>query len=242
MASQIESGINTYVGHFRQLIDVCIGFGTRYNPQTGALQIASLETQYTGVITAVNLVDSLLPDYITAESIRREKFGLMPPIALRVQATAVVLGLPEGVVTRIKEIVRKIRGERTHKIAPAPPNSEPEKHISVSQTSFNEQIGHFNQLIDLAVLQPAYTPAEEDLQEAALKTLLSEMRLANDAVMVSLPPLTAARQERDKLLYAPKTGMIDTALAVKEYVKAVFGYNSPEYREVNHIRFQNRKI
>jgi hypothetical protein len=36
--------------------------------------------------------------------------------------------------------------------------------------------------------------------------------------------------------------MTDTALAVKEYVKAVFGATSPQYREVNHISFHNKKV
>jgi hypothetical protein len=60
--------------------------------------------------------------------------------------------------------------------------------------------------------------------------------------MVALPPLTAARQARNELLFAPKTGMIDTALTVKEYIKAAFGATSKEYKEVRHISFHNRKI
>jgi hypothetical protein len=240
MSSQIESGIMTYVGHFRQLIDVCAGFGASYNPQAQSLTISALEVQLTGVQGAINLVDSLLPEYVAAESARHKTFTQMPEIALRVQATAIVLGLPDGIITRIKEVIRKIRGERAHKLAPEPPEGDTQKHISVSQTSFNEQIEHFNQLIDLAISQPSYTPAESDIQEAALKSLLGEMRLTNDAVMAARTPLTTARHERDRLLFTPKTGMIDTALAVKEYVKAVFGYNSPQYREVNHISFRNR--
>jgi hypothetical protein len=59
-------------------------------------------------------------------------------------------------------------------------------------------------------------------------------------VLVAEVPLASARQERNKLLYAPKTGMMDTALAVKEYVKAVFGTSSPQYKEVQHIRFRNK--
>jgi hypothetical protein len=54
-------------------------------------------------------------------------------------------------------------------------------------------------------------------------------------------PLANARAERDKLLYAPKTGMMDTALAVKEYVKSVFGSKSTQYKEVQRIKFRNIK-
>jgi hypothetical protein len=55
-------------------------------------------------------------------------------------------------------------------------------------------------------------------------------------------PLANARQVRDSILFAPETGMIDTALLVKEYVKSVFGAASPQYKEVNHLKFRNKKI
>jgi hypothetical protein len=237
--------MNTYIGHFQLLINVCEGFGMKYNPQSPALQTMAMRSQLSAVQTAVNLVDTLLPDYIAAESARHEKFAIVPPLATRVQAAAVVANLPDAIITRIKEIVRKIHGERAKKIKPedvAGVGGEPAKHISVSQTSFNEQIEHFNQLIDLAASQTTYMPAEIDLSVTSLSMLLNKLRLTNDAVMFAAVPLTTARQERNTLLYAPKTGMIDTALAVKEYVKAVFGAASPEYKEVNHIKFQNRKI
>ncbi|MDR1582268.1 MAG: hypothetical protein LBS55_03255 [Prevotellaceae bacterium] len=68
------------------------------------------------------------------------------------------------------------------------------------------------------------------------------MQATNEAVTVANVPLANARQERDRLLYAPQTGMISTALQVKEYVKAVFGASSPQYKEVRLIKFENKKL
>jgi hypothetical protein len=242
MTSRIESGINTYLGHFRQLIDVCEGFGSSYSPVPKELQIANLKAQTRKIQTAITKVDTLLPDYLAAENARQEKFALLPPLATRVQATAIVLGLPNAIVVHIKEVVRKIRGERAHKLKPEPVDGthEPARHVSVSQVSFNEQIEHLNQLIALVASQPAYTPAETDLTVAALNRLLTAMRSTNDAAMEAIVPLTAARQERDNLLYNDQTGMMGTALRVKDYVKAVFGANSPQYKEVRGIKFRNR--
>jgi hypothetical protein len=242
MSSKIESGINTNVGHFDLLIDVCEGFGASYNPVPQGLQITALRTQSQTVKTAITAVDTAFPGYVTAENARQKAFALLPPLATRVQAAAIVLGLPDAIIVHIKEVVRKIRGQRAHKIVPTGSGEEPVKHISVSQVSFNEQIEHLNQLIALVGSQPAYTPTEPDLTVAALTALLDEMRTTNAAVMLAETPLANARQERNKLLYAPKSGMIDTALAVKEYVKAVFGASSPEYKEVKHIKFENRKL
>jgi hypothetical protein len=245
MVSKTESGMNTYVGNFNKLIDLCAEFGTMYNPNPSALKIDSLKNQASSIQTAINAVNSLLPDYLTAESNRREKFELLPPLATRVQAAAVILDLPNAIVVHIKEIVRKIHGRRARAIksepVDTPEGQEPAKHISVSQVSFNEQIEHLNQLIATLTSQSAYAPAETDLTVTALNQLLSDLRTTNEAVTVAEAPLATARQERDKLLYAPKTGMMDTAMAVKEYVKAVFGASSPQYKKVWHIKFVNRK-
>jgi type I site-specific restriction endonuclease len=245
MASIIESGMSTYLAHFQQLINVCMSFGARYNPQTFALQIMNLALRHHEVQNAVNLVDSLLPDYIAAESERLSKFAGVPELATRVQASAIALKLPPAIIIHIREVVRKIRGARAKAIKPVDltdPDAKAEKHISVSQTSFNEQIEHFNQLIQLVASQSQYTPYEEDLLPAQLTAILNSLRTTNDAVMQILAPLTAARQARNALLFAPETGMIDIALAVKQYVESVFGAKSPQYKEVNHIKFKNRKI
>jgi hypothetical protein len=94
----------------------------------------------------------------------------------------------------------------------------------------------------LIPIKPICDALETELSIPSLRTLLSNMRNANNDVMAAATPLTAARQARDLLLFAPKTGMIDTALAAKQYVKAAFGAQSPEFKEINHISFKNKKI
>jgi hypothetical protein len=236
--------MNTYTGHFQELIGSCEGFGAVYNPQTPSLTIGNMKIQLVDVQTSINNVDTLLAYYLVAEGNRQQKFALLSPLSIRVQATAVVLGLPDTLLVHIKEVIRKIHGKRSKKLKPeneTNANGETVKHISVSQTSFNEQIEHFNQLIDFVASQPSYVPAETDLTVASLKNFLAELRSANETVIAAYTPLANARQERDKLLFGPKTGMIDTALTVKEYVKAVFGASSRQYKEIHHISFKNRK-
>ncbi|MDR1683459.1 MAG: hypothetical protein LBS25_08790 [Candidatus Symbiothrix sp.] len=237
MSSTVETGISVYVGHFQKLIDVCESFEKSYNPFPRDLRIESLKLQLSGVQAAIDAVDMALPTMETAENARRQVFTQMPPLATRVQATAIISGLPDSIVLHIKEVVRKIHGSRAKAIKP---EMEGEKHISVSQVSFNAQIEHFNQLIYLVDSQPAYKPSESGLKVDALKKLLNEMRATNDAAMAANIPLKNARIERDRLLYAPDTGMMNTALRVKEYVKAVFGTASPQYEIVRHISFHNR--
>jgi uncharacterized protein (DUF1810 family) len=242
MSSSVDSGINTYVGNFAKLIDKCESFGPVYSPVPGYLHIPMLRHKYGEVEITISEVDDVQARYIVAEGDRKKMFSSLPTLATRIQAAAIVLDLSGSVTVRIKEIVRKIRGKRARKIEPDVEGEEPKKHISVSQVSFNEQIEHLNQLVSLLKSQPGYTPAEEELTIAYLEVLLNNMRAANARFIEAEVLLAAARQRRNHALYATKTGMMDTALAVKEYVKAVFGATSVEYKEVKHINFVNKKI
>jgi hypothetical protein len=242
--SKIESGINTYLGNFNQLIDVCAGFGASYNPKPANLQIYGLKEKATLVQRSIDAVDTALAVAITAESARQKQFALLLPLATRILAEATISGLPSAIIVHIKEIVRKIRGQRAKAIKPVPEGweVEPEKHISVSQVSFVEQIEHFNQIVKIVESQPLYAPTEADLTVASLQTFYAALVDTNSAAVTASVPLATARQVRDDMLYNPETGMMTTALLVKEYVKAVFGATSQQYKEVKHISFRNKKI
>jgi hypothetical protein len=242
MTSTIESGINTYAGNFDKLIDVCASFGTLYSPVPLNLQIASLREQSAKIKEAITFVDKVQATSVDAEDARQKVFSILLPLITRVQAMAIILGLPDAIIVHVKEIVRKIRGQRAHKIKIDPSEEPQKKYISVSQVSFNEQIEHLNQLIALLKSQPSYIPSETDLTTLALDQLLLDMQTTNARVVEAEVSLANARQNRNELLYAPKTGMMDSGLAVKEYVKAVFGYTSPQYKQVKHISFRNKKI
>ncbi|MDR0685953.1 MAG: hypothetical protein LBF79_00620, partial [Dysgonamonadaceae bacterium] len=232
MNSIIESGMNTYTGNFNLLISVCTEFGPAYNPAPQKLTLQSLKEQSVHVRDAINLVDNCVKPALDTESARHKIFALLPPLATRVQAAATVLGLSEAVIVRIKEIVRKIRGKRKHKLKLETEENglEIKKHISVSQRSFNEQIEHFTQIIALVMAEPLYTPTEDDLKVNALIAFRDKMGETNDAAVAASIPLANARIQRDELLFAPSVGMIDTALTVKEYVKSIFGAASPQYK------------
>ncbi|HNP67813.1 MAG TPA: hypothetical protein PKH16_07915 [Aequorivita sp.] len=50
-----------------------------------------------------------------------------------------------------------------------------------------------------------------------------------------------ARLERNRILYQENTGLVDTALGVKKYIKSVYGAASPEYNQIKGIKFKNYK-
>ncbi|MDR0603126.1 MAG: hypothetical protein LBG80_02335, partial [Bacteroidales bacterium] len=132
MKSNVESGINTYLGNFNKLISACESFGIGYNPSPPNLQIFTLKGQSQIIKSAINHVDDILSTSINAEDDRQQAFSILPAIATRVQAIAVVSDVPDAVLVHVKEIVRKIRGQRAHKIKIDPLEENPQKHVSVS--------------------------------------------------------------------------------------------------------------
>ncbi|MDR1372170.1 MAG: hypothetical protein LBJ17_03440 [Dysgonamonadaceae bacterium] len=242
--STTESGISTNVANFDKLTGVIIGFGNRYNPGVARLTVNALQEQSVHVKTSINEVDDSMAHVIIDEGHRQEQFSLLLPLATRIQASTKFFGMVESTSKHVKEIVRKIRGKRVHSLESeaAKAGDKPTKHISVSQVSFTEQIEHLNQLIMLLAADPAYKPTEADMKIDGLRDYYDRLGVVNDACVETNRLLEEARERRNELLYTPVTGMIDTALAVKEYVKFAFGVKSPEYKEVYHITFKKKSI
>jgi hypothetical protein len=92
-------------------------------------------------------------------------------------------------------------------------------------------------LIETLSAEPLYAPNEVELQVASLNTLLADLRSKNSAVITATANLSNARIQRDKTLYAAFTGLYDIAQAVKQYAKSVFGATSPQFGQVNGIKF-----
>ncbi|MFY7787806.1 MAG: hypothetical protein ACOVQA_08030 [Thermoflexibacteraceae bacterium] len=88
---------------------------------------------------------------------------------------------------------------------------------------------------------PGYNPNETDLQVSNLLRVANTLQAENSAVTLAEIGLKNARILRDDILYNPQTGVVATALLVKEYCKSVLSTKSPLYKEVNKIRFSGKK-
>ena len=138
---------------------------------------------------------------------------------------------------------RKMQGKRasalpstlTDPTAPAPTN------ISSSQQSYDQQIQHFAGLISVLQSETSYTPNENDLKIATLNAKQTNLIAKNNAVATAYTNISNSRMARNKALYDESTGLVDTALEVKKYIKSVFGASSPEYAQVKGIEFKKIK-
>ncbi len=243
MSSTSETGHTKNVNNFLLLINYCVGLGTKYNPTNNALKVANLTTQQATCEAEVKNASKQTKIYNTVVDERRLAFNPLQSYATQIVNAFSIINLPDNTVNGAIEINRKIQGKRaTPKNDSLPPTStatpaEEEDAISASQQSFDNYVKHFGDLIDWIELQPTYNPNETELKVAAMKTYLDKIDNANKAVIAAKVPYDNALDSRDAVMYADKTGLVDTALDVKKYIKAVFKADSPQYKQVSGIAF-----
>ncbi|MCK7590079.1 hypothetical protein M0G43_05810 [Subsaxibacter sp. CAU 1640] len=233
-----ETGNATVVFNFELLIAAAIGFDTKYNPSSPLLKVLYMQTLFTDAQLALSRVNDEFNALKRALDSRHALYEGMLLLATRMMGELRSCGATKSTIEKAETYKRAIDGRRAHKIDP----TSSDKVISASHTSFANRALNFDGLIGVCELEPLYNPSEVPLQIVSLKSYLADMRAANSAAVTTQASLTNARTDRNKLLYTPGTGLVDIAKAAKEYVKAVFGYKSPEYNQVKHIKFKNRKI
>lgn len=237
MASTSETGHAINFENFEDLIQVNTGFGDEYNPSNALIIIEAMTIKFNATDTIIEVVSIAKAPFTDATNVRQKVFEAMKRLTTRVvNAFKTQEETTDRQYKDAMTIVHKIRGERAGKINPEDPNT-----ISVSQQSYDNQYNHFRDFINYIKSHSFYAPNETALQSAALIAYLASMRVANKAVTTAAVPLNKALKERDKIMYAKKTGLVDVAIESKDYVKSAFegGSKSAEYALVKGISFRN---
>lgn len=255
MSTYSEIGHGKNVANFEDLINRCTGFGTSYNPSLNAIKIANMNTLRTSALTALANSVTAGTAYVNAVDNRQAIFDPLQKMATRIISALKACGASDAIIKDALSINRKIQGKRAKPVKevestqaqkavdpniPIDPNVP--VNISVSQLSFDSFIEHYSKLIDLLASVTAYNPNETDLKVSGLNTLLTSMKTTNTAVITATTNYINARINRDNLIYAKGTGVVDVAMEAKNYVKSVFGTKSPQYKQVSSIKFTRKKI
>lgn len=241
MAKQNETGHAINVDNFYELIQFVITYGVTYSPTMDALKLPQLNEKYTEAGEALQLVTNRATAYNNTVNDRVETFAPSRKLATRVINLLEVSGASPEVIKDAKSINRKIQGKRAANPQPVPPGSPPPITISASQQSFAQTIEHWAALISLLQSEPLYLPNETDLQITNLTTMHNAMITDDQLVAESWAQVTNGRNQRDEVLYSPATGLVATAALVKKYVKALYGTESLQFKELNHINFKTFK-
>jgi hypothetical protein len=247
MASTTETGHAKIVANFEELISVAVTLGTAYNPSKNSLKLTALQAQAAAARTAMVAVNTALSAQKSAYAARKTAFGTLSKYVTRIvnalKSSDSTAALDKSAIA----LAKKIHGTRTtaklteeEKKSLAETGEEVTEN-SASQMSFDNRLENFDKIYQLLVGIPQYSPNEADLKLTGIAAVYSDLKAKNAAAVTAFSKFTSARILRDDLLYKPLTGIVDTSVDVKMYVKSVFGAGSPQFRQVSKISFVGRR-
>lgn len=248
MASTSESGHGKNTANFKKLISFIIGYGEAYNPTKSSIGLTAMQALLVLAVSAIDLVRTLFSAYKNAVAARDAAFAPLSKFTTRVLNALKATDTTSQVDATARSFARKIQGTRAsarrteeEKQADAAAGKEVIE-ISSSQMSFDSRLANFENLIKLLAGVTLYAPNEEDLKVTALTTLCNDLKTKNDAVVTAATQLSNARISRNDILYKPLTGLVDTAMDAKTYIKSVWGATSPQFKQVSKLEFTTVKV
>ncbi len=238
-----ETGHVKNAANFERLIALCEGFGTHYNPANDRLKIQQLHSLSQSVTTRINEVRVHKTNFDNVTNIRRAAFEDLRPFATRIINAFIVSGADKLTIEDAKAINKKIQGSATNRTdAPTSDSGHTTSGntISTSQQSYDRKIDHLANLIEILSQSQVYNPNEEELKITSLQAKLVNLQEKNNNLSESHSRYSNALLHRNRELYNPETGLIQTAKEVKLYIKSVYGATSPEYNLVSRLEFKIR--
>lgn len=229
---------------FNRLIGICTGYGGTYSPGSPNLRVESLSELLNQARAVMHRVSIAKTGYETATNEREVVFVEIRQLASRILAELKSTGASHQTVADAALMVRKIRGQLRAKKSEVTEVSEPPvvKRPRVTGSDFDSVVYHVEKLIETLVAEPRYAPGIGDLQVTALQEKLYALRMANEKVVTATTGLGSARRDRNALLYFNQGSVRKTALAVKQQVKAIFGYNSEAAKAASRIKITRSNI
>ncbi|MEQ1588321.1 MAG: hypothetical protein ABL895_20725, partial [Cyclobacteriaceae bacterium] len=112
-----------------------------------------------------------------------------------------------------------------------------QKKFIAKGMDYTTQVDHFAKLLQTLRTEPMYQPVPDDLKLPALEAKLSDLRAKNAEAVRAAVELKNARSHRDELLYFQQGNVHETFLAVKQTVRAAFGYGSQQHKALAGARF-----
>lgn len=237
-----ESGDMKLLGNFGKLIEL-ISTEPNYNPANAKLKVNSLNAQKAAALAAVGGVGTQEAAFKAVTNERQGAYEALPGVMTRSGNMLKASGAGKKIIDDAKTVARKVLGRRkTAKVKDDPntPPNETNKNHSASQLSFENVSGNFDDYIAILATEPSYAPNETDLKLTGLNAISQNLKAKNQAVNTAFAGMSAARGERDQLLYLSEDSVVNTSLLVKAYVQAAFGRDSQLFKSVKGLEFKRR--
>lgn len=234
MNSKSEVSYGARIGNAEKLVAALQNFNG-YAPIKPEYSINAYNDLITAIKSQNNAVASAKQSYSLAVDNRKNIFNngnnaiknLLSPIN---GAIKVIYGRNAKEATDVAAIIAKIRGANIKKTQSTNPNEET---VSQSYQSYNAKVQFFSDLIvNLTNFGTNYAPANPTLNLAALTNTYTAAVAANASVMSNF---TLFAQNNNTRISNYEL-LSQTAIRIKDSVKAQYGFNSTEYNLIKGLR------
>lgn len=245
MSTYFETGHPKNVANLLKYIQFLQTLGTNYNPSNASITLAALTTTQTTADTKQTLVKTLEDTWKNQTNLREIAFNPLNAFTVQLFSILKTTDASEQTLEDFLFLVNKMRGSdnastKTANAKTTNPNTESTSEAqtkSTSQQSFDQKIEHFSKMILILTGVTSYTPNEVQFQLPSLNAQLANLTSLNTNANNAKTQLTAARIDRNTYFYAPNTGWLDLVKKSKEYIGAVYGKQSQQYKAAIAFKF-----
>lgn len=229
---------------FGELKGLCTGYGGEYNPGKQNLQVEALTTLWLNANQVMDDVIVAKAEYDIATNNREQAFAQLGKLGTRIFGILKAGGANPLLLKDAQTLVNKLRGSKGYRPAIPSQGSEPVtvKRRALGGRDYPNRVNLFASLLEIVMSETTYKPNESYLSVAGLQDVLDNLRKMNDQAVAAKVALREARRNRNTLLYVGEESLVSTALAVKQYVKAIYGFTSQQCTEVFRIGFTKPKV
>ena len=226
---------------FGKLTGICTGYGGTYNPGQQNLQANAMAAKLNIAQQMMEEVNEAQTFYDYASNTRVVGFRGVRKLSSRICALLKSCGAHPLTVKDALASNRKLWGVKRTPLPEVKEGQEKPKTTATSGHDFASLVQHFARLVETVSAEAKYKPNETELTIAGLRQKVAELRSLNDAATQAEIDLSQARRKRNALYYVDEGNLFSTAIAAKQYVRGVFGYNSSQHQEVRRVRFVKPK-
>jgi len=228
-----------------KVLNFCMGYGGRYNPIKGKLQLSTMNALLTQANEALRGEKLARNTYNNTTNTREVAFKEIPKLASSMVFTLAASGASAQTMNDARLYFRQVTGKGKDR-EPIPSSeagitATPKRKRS-GKLSYTSVADNFERLVAVVSSDPNYQPNEESLKAGMLEQKVMQLKNLNGEVIDAKVAWSNGLITRNHLLYINDAAIGSTITAVKKYVRAVFGLNSQEYSQIKNIVFTKPKM
>jgi len=234
-------------GSYSRLVDICTGYGGKYNPGRPTLQLKAMRALLNEAQSSLQDVSQKRNALSGITNERTKVYVDLQKLVSQIIGTMKASQVPQQTLANARYYSRLIMGQLKYDNNRLPVPSEdneeqPQVTRSITQQSYVAKAHNFMRLAQLIQEIPTYETASAQLQPPALLEKAAQLKALNEAWSKAKVALTNARIHRDTLFYKGPGSLISNANAVKNYLRVEFGTRSQNAAQLSELSFIKKTV